>query len=138
MAENPQGSTSQPIELSSPVRQQYLQPDSQDQDNPESDHEEEAEHSWDEQRNESGLPSIPSMSPQGDFLHDFELSQVLTNMNDYMQPKSLLNINLGATQSPKNASDNRSLSPLKYVSHEAKTDVEDIQEAVHQFADTLP
>lgn len=49
VAENPQGNTSQPIELSSLVREQCLQPESQDQENRESDHEEEAEHSRDEQ-----------------------------------------------------------------------------------------
>ena len=84
MAENAQDNTSQPIELPSPVNEQHFQPKSEGQDNLESNHGEEAGHSGDEQRNES----IPSMSPQGDLLHDFELAQVLANMNDYMQPES--------------------------------------------------
>ena len=115
-----------------------MQPESKGQDNPESDHEEQIGHSGDEQRNELGLPSIPSMSPQGDLLHDFKLAQVLANMNDYMQPESPLNLNLGATQSPEIVGDNKILSPLKDASHEVEIDGEAIWEVVHQFGDTLP
>ena len=78
------------------------------------------------------------MSPQGDLLHDFELAQVLANINDYRQPESLLNPNLGARKSPKNSGDTRSLSPLKDASHQEEIDVEAIREAVHQFGDMLP
>ena len=53
-AENPQGSINQPIELSSPGTEQYLQLEGRD--DPESDHEEEIGHSRDEERNESGSP----------------------------------------------------------------------------------
>ena len=96
MVENPQDSTSQPIELPSPVNEQHLQTESEGQDNPKSDHEEETGHSGDEQRNKS----VPRMCLQGDLLHDLKLAQILANMNDYMQPESPLNPNLGATQSP--------------------------------------
>lgn len=72
--ENPQGSISQPIELSSPVSEQYLQLELEGQDNPKSYHEEGTSHYQDEQINESGLPSTPNMSPEGNLLHDFELA----------------------------------------------------------------
>lgn len=63
VSENPQGSVSQPIELSSPVSEQYLQLELEGQDNPESDHEEGTLHSGDEERNELGLSPTPNMSP---------------------------------------------------------------------------
>jgi len=59
-------------------------------------------------------------------------------MNDYMQTESPLNLNIGATQYPKNNGDTRILSPLKEENHEAQTDVEAIPEAKHQFSDMLP
>lgn len=71
-------------------------------------------------------------------MHDFELPQVLANMNVYMQPESPLNLNLGATQSPKNSSNTIILFPSKDASHEAEIDVEAIQEAENQSGDTLP
>jgi len=79
---NPQGSINQPTELSSLGSEQYLQIEGQD--NPEPDHEAETGCPGDEPINESGLPSIPSMSPQGDLLHDFELAQILANMKEYI------------------------------------------------------
>jgi len=121
-----------------PVSDKCLQLELEGQDNPESDHEVGTGHSGDEQRNELGLPSTPNMSPQGNLLHDFELAQVLANMNDYMQPKSLLNLNLGENQSPKNSGYTRILSPPKDVSREAETNAEAIREVENQPGDTLP
>ena len=59
--ENPQGSSSQPIELSSPENEQYLQLEGWD--DLESEHEEETEHSSEEERNETKLPSTTNTSP---------------------------------------------------------------------------
>lgn len=93
MAENSQGTINQPIDLSSPRSEQYLQLEGRD--NHESDHEEETGHSRDEKRNESGLPSTPNTSPPGELLHDIELAQILANMNYFIQLESLFNFNLG-------------------------------------------
>ena len=70
VAENPQDSISQPIEFSSPVSEQNLQIEGQE--NPESDHDEESRHSEEEERDESKIPS--TSSPLGDLLHDIELA----------------------------------------------------------------
>jgi len=59
-------------------------------------------------------------------------------MNVYMQLESLLNLNLGITQSPKNSGDTRILSPLKDANREAETDAEAIQEEENQSGDMLP
>ena len=125
-SENPQGSTTQPIELSSPISEQYLQLELEGQDNPESEPEEGIGHFKYEQRNELGHPPTLNMSTQDDLLHDFELAQVVANMNVYMQHEGLLNLNSEETQSPKNSSDTRILSPSKDASHEAEIDVEAI------------
>jgi len=58
-------------------------------------------------------------------------------MNDYMQPESSLNINIGVIQSLENSGNTRTLSPLKYVSHEEETDAEATREAENQSGDTL-
>ena len=81
-AENPQGSSSQPIELSSPENEQYSQ--LKGRDDPESEHEEETEHPGDEERNESEPPSTPNTSPPRYLLHDIELAQILANMAEFI------------------------------------------------------
>ena len=127
-------STSQPIEISSPVREQPLQLQGEDQDNPS----EETWQSGEEQRNELGLTPTPSMSPQGDLLHDFEFSQVLANMSAYMQQENLLNVKEETIQSPENTGNTEHLSPLREASLEAEINEEASQETVHQSGDTLP
>jgi len=105
-------------------------------DNPESDHEEETRCFGVEPRNELGLPSTPSTSPQGDLLHDIELAQILANMNDFIQPESPLNLNLGATQSLENSGHDRIIS--ENVSCEVETRAKAIQEEVNQPGDMPP
>ena len=105
VAENPQGSSSQPIELSSSENEQYSQLEGRD--DPESKHEEETEHPGDEERNESEPPSTPNTIPPRDLLHDIELAQILANMVEFIQPESPLNFNIGVTQYVDNSSHDR-------------------------------
>lgn len=148
MSENPQGSASQPTELSSPVNVQDLQPEPEGQDNPELEPEEGDRpdsvhegvgHSDDERENEVGPPPKPNMSSQDDILQDFGagMAQVLANMNVYMQLEELLNPNLGETQSPRNFGYSRILPCPKYRNQQEEVDTEVIRESDNQSGDTV-
>lgn len=138
--ENPQGSASQPIELSNPVNEQDLQPELGGQDNPKPELEEGAGHSDNERRNEVGPPPTPNMGCQDDLLHDFVIgmAQVPANMNVYIQPEGSLNINLGETQSPRNFGYNRIMYSSKYTNCEEKIETEALQKLENQYGDTFP
>jgi len=130
VVENPQGI--QPIELSCLGSEQQLQIEGQD--NPESDHKEESRHFGEEEKNDSELPS--TSSPPGDLLHDIELAQILANMDDFIQPKILLNLNIGATQSTENSGHDRIIS--ENISFKAETRAKTTQEEVNQLGDMPP
>lgn len=129
--ENPQGSSSQLIELSSPENEQYLRLEGRD--DLESEHEEETKHSSEEERNKIELPSTPNTSPPRDLLHDIELAQILANMNEFIQPKIPLKFNIGATQSEENFGHNKSIQ--ENVICEVETGAEVTQEEVAQPGD---
>lgn len=74
IAENLQGSNSQPLEPSSPENEQPLQLEGRD--NQESELEEETEHTGEEERDEAKLPITPSISPPQDPLYEVELAQI--------------------------------------------------------------
>lgn len=69
-------------------------------------------------------------------MHNIELAQILGNMDDFIQPESPLNFNIGATQSVENYGHDRIIS--ENLSCEAETRAEATQEEVNQLGDMPP
>ena len=93
MLESLQGSSSQPLELPSSGDEQPLQLKGG-----ENQEEEETNLTSEEKREEVEPPITSSASPPQSPLQEDELAQILANMSEFMQPQSLLNLNIEVEQ----------------------------------------
>ena len=105
-------------------------------DNQESELEEEIEHTSEEERDEVELPLTPNTIPPQDPLYEVELAQIFANMSEYIQPESLLNLNVEAEKSEENNAHNRTISGE--IVAEVETRAETTQEKVDQTRVTSP
>jgi len=82
------------------------------------------------------LPITSSASPPHNPLKEDKLAQILANMGEYIQPQSLLNLNIEAEKSQEHSSHSKDTSKEMHEEGEAK--VEASQEVVEKTRVTSP
>lgn len=82
-----------------------------------------------EKKKEMNQNSPQNQVPQGIYCMISNWPRFLANMNDFIQPESPLNLNIGATQSAENSGHDRIIS--ENISCEAETRAEATQEEVN-------